>query len=328
VQRGTQGDDRGEHHGDVAARDDEEVRQPARAEVPFDRGIHRRVVTEREAEQEPALSRGEQGCERPPRELAHVLGPADRRDVGRTEPDYLRRLQLRDEASPEEERPEPIDRIRRRNGAVDPNDIAADRVERLTIAGDPDRLMHTERPDVRTHGPDVDDRRPPEARPLGVGAQGPVDRDAVAVQLCEDRAVQTMDVPRAPPHAECGDAEDARREGGHGSPDGLRSRRRSDRPHRRRIVIEFPEDAPAGGRETSNGDDQRRAPEREPGDDRQRLADAARSRDTQRERRGGGRQEPGRHTVTRSWMFARVASPMPLTSRSASTDVNGPFSVR
>ena len=40
------------------------------------------------------------------------------------------------------------------------------------------------------------------------------------------------------------------------------------------------------------------------------------------------RCDRGAHTVTRSRMFSSVASPIPLTSSSWSTEVNGPFSVR
>ena len=323
--------DRREHHRDVLARDHEQVREPGRTEVAFETGIEPGIVAEREPHQQPGLARRERGLDRAAGERSERLRPTDRRERGGTEAFGLVDLELRGDPAPQQERREPcvLDRAHRTRDA---EPIAPDGVGRLVAAREPHRLADARAALVPSDRTDVEHRRPPIELDRRVDAERTLDGDRRRDPR-EHRVEHPMLVHAPPP-----DRQQER----------ARERERERRPHRpvlsdRRRRDRGPEiacsrrDEPGAleGRQRlrAAGRERQRRPQ-QPAADRQpdpRVDEFADPRLHQQAGPEHGRErrcDPGAHTVTRSRMFSSVASPIPLTSSSWSTEVNGPFSVR
>ena len=77
--------DRRQHHGDVLARDHQQVAEPARLEVAHHAGVQPRCVAQRQPEQQPRLLRREEPRDRPADERSEHLRRTDERARRRPE---------------------------------------------------------------------------------------------------------------------------------------------------------------------------------------------------------------------------------------------------
>jgi hypothetical protein len=306
------------------------MRQAGGAEVAFESRAQPRVVAQRQPEQQPRLARRERRQDRPAGECSERLRPPDGGERGRAEALGLVNLELGRDPAPQQELGEPtvLDRPDR---AGDPQDVAADRVRRSLPAGEPDGLADGCRalgPRDRSH---VEDRRPPVELGRGVRAERALDRDVRRRDPGDDRPLDAVLVHLAPPNAEEERPDERDEHGGNDRAAAARGRESLDgigalafeqaSALERWIARAVAWSARDGGREQERAAEQPHPRVRECPDPR--------LRQQARPQHGGERgRDPRAHTVTSSRMSSSVASPIPLTSSSWSTDVKGPFSVR
>jgi hypothetical protein len=306
------------------------VRQAGGTEVPFERGFQPRVVSEREPEQQSGLPRGERGQDRAAGQGAEGLCPSDRRERGRPEALDPVHLQLGRDPAPQEELREPavVDRPDR---ASDPKDVAADGVRWPVAAREPDGLSYGGRTTVPRDRAHVEDRGPPVELRRRVEAERALDDDVRRGDAGDDRALDPVLVHGPPPDGDQECSGERHQQSRHSRAGGVRGRDRLD--ERAQVAFDQPGAlerrivAGRAWRTTDRGRKQQGAAEHP----RPRVRERADPSLGEQARPHGGRErrrDPRAHTVTSSRMFSSVASPIPLTSSSWSTEANGPFSVR
>ena len=336
-QRAGERDDGRQHHGDVLAGDDEQMTEAGRLEVAGGDRIELRRVAEHEPEEQAGLARRKDPFDRAADERAHDLGQPDERrrraaqalDVERThaDPEPAMHQRLRETGI--------VGQLQR---ALDPQLVAADGHGHVVVPADPDGLANGGRSTRPLDAPDVDQRVPAVRARLRVLSQRARERDRAGREPGEQRTLDARRPETGPPDP----AED--------QPDGqqrqCRPRGHDGDPARwRRPPL------PTGGRSERARPraTHRRGADREPRPRRRRApgprAGATPTTATTRPRRAGGPRRAARprtrrppavcpsparvpHTVTCERRSSIVAGPMPDTSSSWSTDVNGPCSVR
>src|SRR4029453_1552193 len=203
---------------------------------------------------------------------------------------------------------------------------------RLIAAREPDGLADGRAAVLPTDRSGVEHRGPPIALDRRIDPQRPLDGDRTRDPR-EHRVAHPMLVHAPPPDREQERAHERERER---RPDRSFSadRRRRDRvPKVRRTgldetgALERPGTFRPPRREGQRGAEQPTAG-RQPDPRVGELADPWLQQEAGPEDGCERRRDPGTHTVTNSRIASKIASPIPLTSRSSSTVANGPFSVR
>ena len=271
------------------------------------------------------------------------LRPSDRGERRVAEPSDLVDQELGRDPSPVEERGEPafLGDLER-PGDAEP--VAAERVRRRIVAGQPYRLADTRctiRPGDRA---DVEHGGPAAIVGLRVDAQRALDRHArqapAAPRGRRARGARAPTPSRSPtavtPTTRQGEASPHRAAAidvavprAAGGTSIVGSRRRARRVPAARATMRRPGSAPRRARERARRRRRARAL-RTASHTQASTASPIQGRTSSPDHSAGGerRKEPAAHTVTSSRIESRIASPMPLTSTSWSTDVNGPFAVR
>ena len=201
-----------------------------------------------------------------------------------------------------------------------------------SLAADPDGLADTGHAPVPLHRADVDHRRPAEPAHRRIRAQGARDRDPLRTERGQERPGEARILDPGPSQREAEDTDhgEHRHRRARGPPfearrrDGFeRGRLRSREPETLQVGWAGPKRGRREPRRHQRGDADR---EPHPGANPRRMGAPGDEAGPERSRRRG--QRPRVHTVTWSRISSSVDGPIPLTSSSSSTEVNGPFSVR